>query len=165
MSDIFTRNSSTGFQRTQGDLYGNRTHGVYGPYGVDWLLYNQDLYDEKANYTHTWIKMASRLDPHEGKKSKWYYEQYTLPGCQDVRLGDEESDDVPFYWISCQTSVDGFCKTAAYPIGSFAVWKSEGRADDEGDCLKWVEYGDAAVAKANAGWLVAALMTAVLMML
>ncbi|KAL6694036.1 hypothetical protein J3F84DRAFT_378419 [Trichoderma pleuroticola] len=159
MSDIFSMNSSSGFQKPKQQGGGGPT-----PWGVSWDLINQDLYDENANYTHTWVRMVSELVPHEGRTSWWFYEQYTLPDCQDVRLGDEKSDDVPFYWINCQTAKDGLCKTAAYPIGSFAVWRTVNYDDHEGDddCRRWTEFGAASTARINAGWLMAALVMAML---
>ncbi|KAL7911736.1 hypothetical protein GGI35DRAFT_477436 [Trichoderma velutinum] len=97
--------------------------------------------------------MVNELKPREGKTSQWFYEQYTLPDCQDVRLGDEESDDVPFYWINCQTGKDGLCKTAAYPIGSFAIWRTVGHYDEDDKCRRWTEFGAASTARINECWL------------
>ncbi|KAK4085063.1 uncharacterized protein Triagg1_53 [Trichoderma aggressivum f. europaeum] len=163
MSDIFSKNSSSGFQQSKQQGGGGST-----PWGVDWDLINQDLYDENANYTHTWVRMVNELIPQEGRTSQWFYEQYTLPDCQDVRLGDEKSDDVPFYWINCQTDKHGSCKTATYPIGSFAVWRTVNYDEHEGDehegdddCRRWTEFGAASTARINAGWLMAALVMAI----
>lgn len=159
MSDIFSMNSSSGFQKSK--QQGGRDST---PWGVSWNLINQDLYDENANYTHTWVRMVNELVPQEGRTSQWFYEQYTLPDCQDVRLGDEKGDDVPFYWINCQTDKHGDCKTAAYPIGSFAVWGTLNYDVHESNdnCLKWTEFGAASTARINAGWLIAALVMAML---
>ncbi|KAJ4854896.1 uncharacterized protein T069G_10454 [Trichoderma breve] len=108
--------------------------------------------------------MVNELVPQEGRTSQWFYEQYTLPDCQDVRLGDEKSDDVPFYWINCQTDKHGDCKTAAYPIGSFAVWGTLNYDVHESNdnCRKWTGFGAASTARINAGWLIAALVMAML---
>ncbi|UKZ54086.1 hypothetical protein TrVGV298_007892 [Trichoderma virens] len=137
MSDIFTMNSSTGFQMTQDQRFWKLKDHTNG---IAWELFNQDLYDERANYTHTWLRMRKPTVNQDGKRSLWRYYQYTLPDCRDVRIGHEDSDDVPFSWVSCQTSEDGLCKSAAYPIGSFAIYNTGDEGDDY-DCDNWTQFG------------------------
>jgi hypothetical protein len=161
MSDIFSRNSSKGFQKTQDQSLWNLTGGLEGVNGIDWELFNQDLYDEKAKYTHTWLKMRKRTNNQDGKRSWWRYYQYTLPDCRDVRIGSEDGDDVPFSRISCQTSEDGLCKSTAYPIGSFAIYNTGYDGDDD-DCDNWTQFGAGATVGTNVGVLIMALALAVL---
>ncbi|OAQ59392.1 hypothetical protein VFPPC_10451 [Pochonia chlamydosporia 170] len=150
MSDIFTRNSSTGFQKTTNQQYGNRTGDPLNPNGISWLLHNQNLYDPKANYSHTWLKLADGSGAQEGKRSHWNFYQYTLPNCEQIRLGDEtHGADTPWSMISCQTSEDGLCKTTPYPIGSFAIYNSGDPDSDKGKCRNWVQYGTAVRKGAN----------------
>ncbi|KAL7942575.1 hypothetical protein V8C42DRAFT_331384 [Trichoderma barbatum] len=163
MSDIFSQKSSTGFQMTTDQRYINQTNGLNG---VAWSLHNQNLYDANATYSHTWLRMANISGGQEGKESEWNFYQYTLPDCQDVRIGVEESDDVPFSWTNCQTSEDGLCRaTGGYPIGSFAIFCPRRQSGDKVACDKWVQYGVAATAKTDVGRLVMAVVVATLAVL
>ncbi|OAR03625.1 hypothetical protein LLEC1_04779 [Akanthomyces lecanii] len=150
VTDIFSHsnNSTTGFQSGRANYHdvGEQRNGVA------WLLQNQHLYDNQANYSRVWYSQsnASRVEP--GKAGKWVFYTYALSNCAQLAEGrPSRPNDHPWYETSCQTAVDGQCRLTPGPIVSFAISTAVQYNPSHGGCATWAKLGAASTLRQGAG--------------
>lgn len=120
MSDIFSQNRTSGFQKALQTIYDGKG-GILEPNGVAWLLSNLDQYDSKANYSLTWYEQRNVTEAKEGGAAQWVFYTYAFLDCEQVVSKDLDYKEYPWFETSCQTGEHGQCRTTPRPIRSFAI--------------------------------------------
>lgn len=143
LAELFGGNTTSGFVNQTRNLGYTATEDV----GIDWQLFNKDLWDPNANYSSVLYRQHvvnpgdSRYEP--GSYADRLVTLYGVAGCKDANTETHEGG-IPWYGFSCWSEDEGTCGATNRTFASFQL--QPGRTDEDeqsGKCWSFAQWGAA----------------------
>lgn len=143
--DLFGGNSTSGFVNQTRNAGYTPSNGK--DLGIDWQLYNADLFDPQANYSSVLYRQHvanpgdDRYEP--GNYADRLVNLYGVEGCKDADVETGESY-IPWYGFSCWSEDEGTCGATNRTFASFRLQPGITDKDDQdGKCWSFAQWGAA----------------------
>jgi len=113
------------------DLFSSDTTVIDQPHTIPhtpvdnftWSISNANFYSAKVDYTKVWYHQQNGTSPSPGKNADRLFSVYSGFDCN--QNGSHPNKVYPILSWTCQSSAEGDCYEAPYPIMSFGVGSAE----------------------------------------